>query len=370
MPIALTASKIFDGNRFIIDSAILISNDTIEEIIPVNNVPSHYTIKDLGDKIISPAFIDLQIYGAQGKMFSQDLDSASISATNDYCREGGAAHFMMTMATNSMDKFYQGIDAVKRYWDEGGKGCLGLHMEGPYLNPEKKGAHIEKYIKRATAQEIDDLLIRGEGIIKMMTIAPELMETSLVKQLQEAGILISAGHSNATYTQGMDAFDAGIPVATHLFNAMSSFMHRAPGLVGAILDHPIAKSSVVGDGIHVDFAALRVAHRVMQNRLFFITDAVTEVSEGEYPHIFKGDRYVMPDGTLSGSSLTMFKCLQNAVQQARIPLDSALAMVSSTPASLIEEKIGRIEATYKAEFCVLDENLEEVQLYEASTKGS
>jgi N-acetylglucosamine-6-phosphate deacetylase len=307
MPIALTSNKIFDGNRFFINNAILVSNDTIEDIVSLENVPSNYILKDLGDKIISPAFIDLQIYGAHGKMFSQDLDSAAISATNDYCRKGGAAHFMMTMATNSMDKFYQGIDAVRKYWDEGGKGCLGLHMEGPYLNPEKKGAHIEKYIRKATSKEIDELLKKGEGIIKMMTIAPELMETALVKQLQEASVLVSAGHSNATYEQGMDAFDSGIPVATHLFNAMSSFMHRAPGLVGAILDHPVVKSSIVGDGIHVDFAALRVAHRIMQNRLFFITDAVTEVSEGEYPHIFKGDRYVMPDGTLSGSSLTMFK---------------------------------------------------------------
>jgi N-acetylglucosamine-6-phosphate deacetylase len=365
MAIALTAEKIFDGEKFFMDSAILVENGKVLSLISKEEILPGVEIKNLGDKIIAPAFLDLQIYGAHGKMFSQDLDSASIAATNDYCREGGASSFMITMATNSMENFYKGIQAVKKYWEERGKGCLGLHMEGPFLNPEKKGAHIERYIKKPTAEEINEIIKRGEGIVKMITIAPEFFDLQMVKQLKEAGILVSAGHTNATYQQAMDGFDSGIPVATHLFNAMSSFMHRAPGMAGAILDHPVAKASIVCDGIHVDYAAVRVAHRIMQNRLFFITDAVTEVTEGEYPHLYKGDRYVMPDGTLSGSSLTIFKCIRNAVDHARIPLDAALSMATATPASLLGDdvKLGKIQEGYTAEFAVMDNELESVELF-------
>jgi N-acetylglucosamine-6-phosphate deacetylase len=364
MAIALTAERIFDGEKFYMDSAVLVEKGKVLSVISREEILPGDEVKNLGDKIIAPAFLDLQIYGAHGKMFSQDLDSASISATNDYCRAGGASSFMITMATNSMENFYKGIDAVKKYWEEGGKGCLGLHMEGPYLNPEKKGAHIERYIKKPTVEEINEIIKRGEGIVKMITIAPEFFDLQMVRQLKEAGMLVSAGHTNATYQQAMDGFDSGIPVATHLFNAMSSFMHRAPGMVGAILDHPIARASIVCDGIHVDYAAVRVAHRIMQNRLFFITDAVTEVSGGEYPHMYKGDRYVMPDGTLSGSSLTMFKCIQNAVNHARVPLDVALSMATATPASLLAEeiKLGKIQEGFPAEFAVMDNALESVDL--------
>ncbi len=364
MKTAYVNSKLFNGDRFIYDVAVLTDDGIIIDLVHASEVPADYVQKDSGNKILSPAFIDLQIYGGLGKMFSHEPGTEAISATKEYCNQGGAGYFMITMATNSIEKFLQGIEAVKQNWKEGGEGCLGLHLEGPYLNSAKKGAHIEKYIHQPTEKEIEQLLEAGEGIIKMMTLAPEQCEPSIIKRLQQAGILVSAGHTDATYQQAMDAFDAGLPVATHLFNAMSPFLHRAPGMVGAIFDHPRAKCSIVCDGIHVNFAAVRISHRIMQDRLFFITDAVTEVKEGEYIHLLQGDRYTLPDGTLSGSSLTMLKCVYNGINYAGIPHEVALSMATSIPASLIDPSlmIGKIEKGYKAQFALIDENYETVEL--------
>ena len=162
--------------------------------------------------------------------------------------------------------------------------------------------HIERYIKKPTTKEVQSILDKGRGIVKMMTLAPENCDPEIVELLQENGVVVSAGHTNATYKEANDGFKR-IPVATHLYNAMSPLQHRAPGMVGAIFDHASAMSSVVCDGIHADFAAVRIAKHIMNDRLFYITDAVTECQDGDYPHVFKGDHYTLPDGTLSGSAL-------------------------------------------------------------------
>ena len=190
----------------------------------------------------------------------------------------------------------------------------------------------------------------------MMTLAPEQCDDAIIKLLQDNGVIVSAGHSNATYEQATTAFDKGIPVATHLFNAMSPLQHRAPGLVGAIYNHPKVMSSIVPDGIHVDFAAVRISKKIMQERLFIITDAVAETTSGEYQHIFKGDRFTLPDGTLSGSALTMMKGTRNCVEHAGIDLEEALRMASLYPAKVIgkSNKLGRIKKGYNAEMVVFD----------------
>jgi N-acetylglucosamine-6-phosphate deacetylase len=266
---------------------------------------------------------------------------------------------MVTMATNSTENFLKGIDTVQEYWDRGAKGVLGIHLEGPYINPIKKGAHIERYIKKPTLEEVQLLCERRKGVVKMITIAPELCEENVMDYLLSQGIIVSAGHTNATYKEAMWAFDKGVPAATHLFNAMSPLQHREPGMVGAVYDHPKVMSSVVCDGVHVNFAAVRISKQILKDRLFFITDAVTEIKEGEYKHLFKGDHYDLPDGTLSGSSLTMMQCVKNAVQHVGIPLEESLRMASTYPAMLLGEtyKLGRIEKGYQASFVVFDDEL-------------
>ena len=268
MATAIINAKIFTGNTIETDKTILVSNGTIENIVSQSEIPSGYTIEDLKGLSIAPSFIDLQIYGGNGKMFSHELSTEALQSTYEYCLAGGCAHFMVTMATNSIENFLKGIDTVQEYWDQGGKGVLGLHLEGPYLNPLKKGAHIEGYIKKPTLEEVRQLINRKKGVVKMITIAPEMCDEKIIDFLLEQEIIVSSGHTNATYKEASHAFNKGIPAATHLFNAMSPFQHREPGMVGAIFDHPTVMSSVVCDGVHVDYAAVRISKQVLKERLF------------------------------------------------------------------------------------------------------
>lgn len=352
--------SIYTGTKKETGKAILVNGNLIESVVDENEIGEEYSVKDVGGLNIAPAFTDLQIYGGNGKLFSAELTTDAIAATYQYCLSGGCTQFMLTMATNTIEKFLKGIDLVKEYWQQGGKGVLGLHMEGPYLNPAKKGAHILECIKKPTVEEVSMLLEKGKGVLKMMTIAPEVCDEEIIKLLINNDIIVSAGHSNATYSEATKAFDLGIPTATHLFNAMSPFQSREPGLVGAVYNNNTIKSSIVPDGIHVDFVSLRISKKIMGDRLFFITDAVAETAIGEYQHVFKGDHYTLPNGTLSGSALTMMQAVKNVVQHAGIPLEEALRMASTYPAQLLKAPVplGKIEAGYAAEFVVFNDALE------------
>lgn len=358
MKIAYTNGQVFTGKKIEKNKIVLVNNGQIEALLDQTETPAGYDVYDLKGDLLCPAFIDMQIYGGNGKMFSQELTVESLEATYHYCLSGGCAHFMITMATNSIEKFLRGMEVVDEYWKRGGKGLLGLHLEGPYLNPVKRGAHIEKYIKKPTQDEISLLLDKGASCFRMITLAPECCDQEIIDRLLKNNILVSAGHTNATYQQGTDGFNQGIPVATHLFNAMSGLLHRAPGMVGAIFDHPLALSSVVADGIHVDFAAIRIAKKVMGERLFYITDAVTENLAGEYIHEFKGDHFALPDGTLSGSSLTMLQCVKNGIRHLGLSLEDSLKMAGTIQSKFIRnKKIGVIEPGAEASLVILDQQL-------------
>ncbi|MGS2740790.1 N-acetylglucosamine-6-phosphate deacetylase [Sinomicrobium sp. M5D2P17] len=359
MPIAYINAKVFTGTTVETEKAVLVKDNIIEAVIPFREIPPEYSREDLGGMYLAPAFVDLQIYGGDGKLFSDALSVASLRATYDYCLRGGCPHFMITLATNTREKFVKGLEVAGEYVRGGGKGLLGVHLEGPYINPDKRGAHLRECVRFPDAGEIELFAERGQGLFKMMTLAPEQCDEKTLRLLQEHGVLLAAGHSNATYAEAMRGFDMGISAATHLFNAMSPFHHREPGLPGAVMDHPSVMASIVCDGVHVDYAAVRTAKKVMGNRLFFITDAVTETSEGEYQHLFRKDRYVLPNGTLSGSSLNMIACIRNAVKHVGIPLDEALRMASAYPAKLLgEDTLGRIAKGCRADMVVLDKDLE------------
>ena len=363
MNTAFISREIFTGHEILTGKAVLVKDKKIVDIVDDSAIPMGYLSKSLGNYMLAPAFIDLQIYGGNGKLFSAELTTDAIEATYEYCLEGGCTHFMITMATNSIEKFLSGIEAVKKYWELGGNGLLGLHLEGPYLNPAKKGAHIEKFIKKPTIDEVNMLLKKGKGVIKMMTIAPEQCDRNIIDLLLSHNIIVSAGHSNATYSEAINGFYQGIPAATHLFNAMSALQGRQPGMVGAIYDHPDVMSSIVCDGIHVDFASARISKKIMGRRLFFITDAVAEVFHGEYQHILKGDRYTLPDGTLSGSALTMLQSVKNGIEKVGIPLPEALRMAAYYPSLVLKNNnLGTIQPGSDANFVVLDEqvNLQQV----------
>jgi N-acetylglucosamine-6-phosphate deacetylase len=237
---------------------------------------------------------------------------------------------------------------------------LGIHLEGPWISQAKRGAHIERFIKKPSREEVLKLIEKGKGIIRIITLAPEQVDDEIIQLLLDNGILVSAGHSNATYAQASHAFRMGVPAATHLFNAMSPLQGREPGMVGAIYDDPRVMSSIICDGVHVDFASVRISKKIMGERLFFITDAVTAINEGFYQHVFQGNRYTLPDGTLSGSCMTMISTFRNAVQQAGISIEESLKMCSTYPAALLKDPVlGKIQTGNPADFNIIDKkNLE------------
>lgn len=356
MPKILSADTIYTGTSVLHNASIAIENGLITEIKNAKiREAIHY-------ECLAPAFIDLQIYGAGGKLFSEFPEADSLFVLDKYCRNGGAACFMPTVATNSFEVFYKCIDAVKDYWNKGGKGCLGLHIEGPWINESKRGAHVTECIQKPTAESVTKLLEYGKGVIQMITVAPEVCSDEVLEILLKENIIISAGHSNAMYAEATKAFDKGIPTATHLYNAMSAMLHRAPGMVGAVLNHNTAMASIIADGYHVDFEAISIAKKIMSDRLFLITDAVTETNTGYYKHYKNGDKYEA-GGILSGSALTMHKAVQNCINHCGIEISEAIKMASAYPAKLIKQhKRGLLKEGYIADIIGFDTRFEKVTI--------
>ncbi len=357
---ALSADKIFDGTIWLMEHAILIDNEIIQAVVPIASLPGDVK-REHYNGLLVPSFIDLQIYGAYKQLFAVEPTADSLFKLYDYCVKGGAAHFLPTVATNSTEVITACIHAVKAYWNQGGKGALGLHIEGPWISKAKRGAHIEAYIHQPTLEAVRSLLEVGKGVIKMITLAPEECSAAVIDLIASEGIVVSAGHSNASYEQATEAFDKGIYTATHLFNAMSPLSHRAPGVVGAILNHDKVMASIIPDGFHVDYAAISIAKKIMKERLFIITDAVTETKEGLYPHQLLGEKYES-EGVLSGSALTMAKAVKNCVTHVGISVDEALLMASLYPATVLglHEQFGQIGKGFTASFTLLDDDLEVV----------
>lgn len=358
MEMLYTADKIFTGKEWLTNQAVMVSDGVIIDIVPAEDQPHRNNRRHFPGCIIAPAFIDLQIYGAGGKLFSVYPETDALSRLNDYCREGGAAYCMPTIATNPYEVFFRGIDAIREYWKQRGEGILGLHVEGPWINPARRGAHIEELIHAPSLAQVKELVEYGKDVIRIITLAPEVCAPEVIEYIQSQGIIISAGHSNASYAQAMDAFDKGIPTATHLYNAMSPLQHRAPGLVGASFMHQHSMASIIPDGYHVDFPAVSIAKKQMGDRLFVITDAVTETDKGYYQHYRAGDKYEA-DGILSGSALTMGKAVKNLVSHCNIDLEEALRMCSLYPARLMkmDKPLGKLEKGYDAKLVVMDSDL-------------
>lgn len=353
--ILYTAEHIFTGEEWLKDHIIFVNNGEITDVAPRNALSSSQKIIHFDHATIAPAFIDLQIYGAHGKLFAVYPEPDSLFKLKNYCNEGGASLFLPTVATNTKEVFFAAIDAVRAYWEQKGEGVLGIHLEGPWINKLKRGAHIEELIHPPSLDEVNELLDYGEGVIRMITLAPEVCSPEIIQLIRSKGIIISAGHSNAGFEDAKKSFADGITAITHLYNAMSGLQHREPGLVGAAMDDERVCASIIADGYHVDYAAIRIAKKIMKERLFLITDAVTETSKGFYKHTLAKDRYEA-DGILSGSNLTMAKAVQNIIKFAGIEPGEAIRMASTYPAKLAGlTKSGKIGKGYSSRMVVLDE---------------
>ncbi|WP_026750728.1 N-acetylglucosamine-6-phosphate deacetylase [Sediminibacterium sp. C3] len=351
----VAAEKLFTGTDWLMNHAMILEQDQVQSIVPIvslNEKPQQVY------PFIIPALIDLQIYGAGGQLLSVFPTVEALALLQEYCIKGGAAWFQPTVATNSHEVIHACIDAVRKFQQLPGNRCIGLHVEGPWINPEKRGAHLSEYIYQPNKEQVAALLEYGKGVITMITLAPEMVSSDLVDYIQSRGIVVSAGHSNADYKTATKAFNQGIRTATHLYNAMSPLQHRAPGMVGAIFNHPMVNCSIVPDGYHVDFEAIEIAKKQMGERLFAITDAVTETHSGPYPHQLNGDKYEA-NGILSGSALTMLACMQKLHWHANIELGEAIRMCSLYPARVIQKEniSGMLKPGQKADWIALDAQL-------------
>lgn len=353
----IAAKKIFTGEHWLSDMAIICANGEIREIVPAADVPAI----DHADTIL-PAFIDLQIYGAAGKLLSVYPSADTIRHIHQYCINGGAFWFQPTVATNTTEVIHQCIDAVREYRDQDGEGCIGLHVEGPWISKAKRGAHIESLVHTPSIAEVRALLEYGNGVITMITLAPEVCSTEITDLIHDYGVVVSAGHTNCSFSVAKTAFN-DISTITHLYNAMTGLQHREPGVVGAAFLHPHVKASIIADGHHVDYAAIRIAQRMMQERLFLITDAVTETNEGAYPHQLQGDKYVA-SGILSGSALTMMQAVKNMISEVGVDATTALKMATSTPASVmgLRGRIASVAEGAAARFIISNDDLEVLQV--------
>ena len=356
----LSAKRLFTGDEWLTNVVLEVLEGEVVAIRCDQPGPHEFAL-------ITPSFIDLQLYGAEGRLLSVFPDTATIHAIKRFCEDGGATHFQPTVATNSPEVMIACMKAVRAYWQEGGQGCIGLHLEGPWIHPQKRGAHLEAFIQRGTMSAAHALLKEGSDVISMITLAPECCDEGVIELLQSAGIVVSAGHSNASFAEATAAFDKGVSTATHLYNAMSLFQHRSPGMVGAIMDHPSVCCSIIPDGHHVDAAAIRIAQKVMGERLFMITDAVTDTVVGPYQHQKSGDKYVSA-GTLSGSMINMAEGVRYLVNQAGIRMEEALPMASCYPARIMNRNnlSGTIETRRPFNAAVFDDQLMVKKVYRSS----
>jgi N-acetylglucosamine-6-phosphate deacetylase len=353
-----SVARLFTGHTWLHNAQIQVHkgrvvNISADEVLHPTTLP-----------LLVPAFVDLQLYGAAGRLLSVFPDVDTLDAIRKSCEAGGATHFQPTVATNTPEIVSDCIRAVRQYQQQGGAGCIGLHLEGPWIHPEKRGAHMASYIQRGTLAAAKSLLQEGGDVISMITLAPECCDEGVIDFLLSAGVVVSLGHSQATYNEAKEAFNKGVAAATHLYNAMSSLQHRAPGVVGAIMDHTDVRASIIPDGHHVDYAAIRIAKKVMCNRLFMITDAVTDTQQGPYQHQPAGSKYESA-GTLSGSMINMSEGVQNLINHVGIEEAEALRMASLYPASLMgrEDLTGTIEVGKPFHAAAFDNQFSVIGLY-------
>ncbi|SFV31250.1 N-acetylglucosamine-6-phosphate deacetylase [Thermoflavifilum thermophilum] len=351
---------IYTGKEILKHLAVLMDGYEVLDIVPESAIPEGFQRIDVQGNHIAPGLIDLQIYGGNGQLFSLYPDVSTILATEQYCKAGGALYFQPTIATNEPGLMQKALEAYRQYRDRGGKAAIGVHWEGPFINPQKRGAHVEKYIRPLQKDEAKQLT-EHQDALRTLTLAPECCDAACVEILLQAGIRVSAGHSAASYEQARQAFTkTGIRLTTHLFNAMSPLQTRDPGLVGAIFEDPAVYASIIADGIHVHPANIRISKAIMGNRLFLITDAVEESKNEPYIYLRQKDRYVNQEGVLAGSTLTMLKAVAYCVQQVGIALDEALRMASWYPAKAMgmDQQAGLLQPGYHSGLIVFDDNFE------------
>ena len=362
---AITAPTLFDGEQFLSDHCVIVRGDTVEQILPAGDCPAGLDTLALAQGTLAPGLIDLQVNGGGGLMLNNTPDSDTVNAMLAAHRSRGTTAMLPTLMSDTREVQQAAADAVRAARAGGNPGILGIHIEGPFFDTNRRGAHDIDMIRPPQAQDID-WLCSLQDLTVMLTLAPEHTQPGQIEQLARSGIHVCAGHTNASYQQIMDAAAQGVVGVTHLFNAMSPFTSREPGAVGAALDNDGLWAGIIADGHHVHPAAIRLAYAAKPGgKLVLVTDAMATVGSdtpafeiyGEKIHERDG-RLVNAAGVLAGSAIGMIDAVRYANLTVGLPLAECLRMASLYPAAILnrEDSLGRIASGHRADLVHFDED--------------
>jgi N-acetylglucosamine-6-phosphate deacetylase len=330
--------------------------------------PSHDEVLDLEGRIVAPGFLDTHTHGGGGVAFGASHDAAGeLSAYSQWAVRSGITGFLCTLAAPDVKALLQTVHSFASALDAGTPGAqaLGIHLEGPFLNPDRRGAFPRSWLRPPSLEEADALIRTGRGWIRMVTIAPELPGAmEVAERFRRAGIVVALGHTDADYDTATSALRGPFTHVTHTFNAMRGFHHRDPGALGAILASKHITAEVIADGVHVDPAAMRVLVRCLgSDKIVLVTDGTpwAGLPDGEYEWlnermVLRDGRATLPDGTLAGSVATMDACVRNAVLLGEVRLPEAIQMATLNPARVLgmDARLGHLAAGTDANLVVLD----------------
>ena len=357
----LTAPQVFDGSQMLPDHAVVIEAGRITAILPIPQAPDGPR-QDLNGTL-APGLIDLQVNGGAGIMLDGTATAESIATICAAHARLGATGILPTLITDTPTATTAVIAAGIAAAHAHTPGFLGLHLEGPHLDPKRQGAHDPALIRPMTDADLTELCHAAAHLpALMLTLAPASVTSNQIAQLADAGAIISLGHTEATYAEATAATKAGASCVTHLFNAMSQLGNREPGLVGAVLSGSL-HAGIIADGLHVHPASLRAALAARPDGLFLVSDAMavagtnlTEFTLGTRRILRQNGRLLLADGTLAGADLSLPQAVAFLITQLAIAPTRALAMATRIPAALIGANAGAIRPGQPADLVHFDAN--------------
>lgn len=360
---AIKNIRLFDGTDFQEGKAVIVRDGKIDAVCDASALPADIDVIDAAGQTLAPGLIDVQVNGGGGVLLNDQPDIDGIRAIMAAHRKFGTTAMLPTLITDHRDKMDAAIAGVQDAISAGVPGIVGIHLEGPYLNAERKGVHSADIIRPMESDAIDLLTRLPNGRI-LVTMAPEKAAKGTIKSLAEKGVLVCAGHTAGTYDNIQDAIDEGMRGFTHLFNAMSPLTHREPGVAGAAMADDTTWCGLIVDGYHVHPAALKIAIKAKAaGKIMLVTDAMPTVGAAEKRFnlgseeiIATDGRCALADGTLAGSDLDMIAAVKNCVEMVGIELGEALRMASLYPATFLklDDQMGRIAPGYNADLILFD----------------
>ena len=370
---ALVNGRVLTDHGIEAGLAVVVEDGRISAVLPeVEALQQAPLAHDLQGAILLPGYIDCQVNGGGGMLFNNSPDVESLAAIGRAHRRFGTTGFLPTLISDDAQVMQAAITATRSAIAQRVPGVLGIHLEGPYIAPARKGTHDAGKFRVPDTSEIDMATSLDNGIT-LITLAPERVGASVVRALVERGAILCAGHTAASYEETREGLDAGIRGFTHLYNAMSPLTGREPGVVGAALEDRESWCGVIVDGHHVHPASLRVALAAKpRGKVFLVTDAMPPVGADDPSYELYGEVITARDGVvrnaagaLAGSALDMATAVRNTVQLLGVPLEEASRMASTYPAQFLGlgDRLGRIAPGYQADFVALDDQLQVLETW-------